>query len=125
MGHDAQDGAGAFYGFLVSRPEKAAEVLKIWRAEVEKACADGVTEEELQRAKRKFASALTLRAETPMGRMRPVGYDWLYRGKQTSTEDLLAQILAVSAQDVNAVLALDPFANPAIVGYGPMESLDF
>ncbi len=124
MGHDAQDGVGAFYGFLVARPERAGEVLKIWRAEVEKACENGVAEDELQRAKRKFASSLTLRAETPMGRMRPVGYDWLYRAKQTSTEELLAQILAVSLEDVNAVLALNPFANPAIVGYGPMESLE-
>ena len=124
MGHDAQDGAGAFYGFVVARPEKANETLKIWRSEVENACEQGVTEAEVQRAKRKFASALTLRAETPMGRMRPVGYDWLYRAKQTSTEDLLAQILAVSVDDVNAVLSLRPFANPAIASYGPVESLD-
>ena len=124
MGHDAQDGAGAFYGFIVARPEKASETLKIWRAEVEKACESGVTEEEVQRAKRKFASALTLRAETPMGRMRPVGYDWLYRAKQTSTEELLSQILAVSVADINAVLALRPFANPAIASYGPIENLE-
>ena len=123
MGHDAQDGAGAFYGFIVSRPEKASETLKIWRAEVETVCSHGVSEDELQRAKRKFASALTLRAETPMGRMRPVGYDWLYRKQQTSTEDLLNQILAVSVADVNAILATRPFANPAIVGYGPIENL--
>ncbi len=124
MGHDAQDGAGAFYGFIVARPEKANETLKKWRAEVENACENGVTEDELGRAKRKFASALTLRAETPMGRMRPVGYDWLYRQKQTSTEELLSQILAVSVADVNAVLALRPFANPAIASYGPVENLD-
>ena len=124
MGHDAQDGAGAFYGFIVARPEKADEVLRIWRAEAEKACENGVSEDELQRAKRKFASSLTLRAETPMGRMRPVGYDWLYRQKQTSTEDLLAKILAVSVANVNAVLALRPFANPAIASYGPNEKLE-
>ena len=58
-----------------------------------------------------------------MGRMRPVGYDWLYRKQQTSTQDLLEQILAVSVADVNAILALKPFANPAIVGYGPIENL--
>ena len=98
--------------------------MKIWRDEVAKACESGVTEEELGRAKRKFASSLTLRAETPMGRMRPVGYDWLYRGQQTSTEDLLSQILAVSKTEVDAVLATRPFDNPAIVGYGPIENLD-
>ena len=124
MGHDAQDGVGAFYGFIVSRPERAAEVLKIWRSEVANACKNGVTDDELERAKRKFASALTLRAETPMGRMRPVGYDWLYRGQQTSTESLLEQILAVSRADVNAVLATKPFENPAIVGLGPIENLE-
>ena len=123
MGHDAQDGAGAFYGFIVARPERASETLKIWRDEVENACAHGITEDELQRAKRKFASSLTLRAETPMGRMRPVGYDWLYRGQQTSTQELLDQILAVSVAEVNQVLALRPFENPAIVGYGPIENL--
>ena len=123
MGHDAQDGVGAFYGFAVARPQRAGDVLKIWRAEVETACSHGANEDELQRAKRKFASALTLRAETPMGRMRPVGYDWLYRKQQTSTQDLLNQILAISLAEVNEVLATKPFANPAIVGYGPLESL--
>ena len=123
MGHDAQDGAGAFYGFIVARPEKASETMKIWRDEVEKACAHGIMEDELQRAKRKFASSLTLRAETPMGRLRPVGYDWLYRGQQTSTQQLLDQILAVSLDEVNQVLAIRPFENPAIVGYGPLENL--
>ncbi len=125
MGHDAQDGAGAFYGFIVARPEMASETLKIWRAEVENAGENGVREDELERAKRKFASALALRAETPMGRMRPVGYDWLYRQKQTSSEELLAQILAVSLADVNAILALRPFATPAIASYGPLENLEF
>ena len=123
MGHDAQDGVGAFYGFAVARPERASQVLKIWRDEVENACANGANEDELQRAKRKFAAALTLRAETPMGRMRPVGYDWLYRKQQTSTQDLLNQILAISLAQVNEVLATKPFENPAIVGYGPLENL--
>lgn len=123
IGHDAQDGVGAFYGFLVGRPERAQEMLDLWRREVEKACAEGVSEDELQRAKRKFASSLTLSAETPMGRMRPAGYDWLYRRQQTSTEELLRQILAISLEEVNSVLALCPFENPAIVGLGPLETL--
>ena len=125
MGHDSQDGVGAFYGFIVGRPQRAQEMLDLWRAEVEKACEQGVTEGELGRAKRKFASALTLRAETPMGRMRPVGYEWLYRARQSSTEETLAQIMAVSAEQVNELLATRPFASPAIVGYGPLESLEF
>ena len=124
MGHDAQDGVGAFYGFLVARPERASQVLKIWRETVANVCETGVTDDELQRAKRKFASALTLRAETPMGRMRPVGYDWLYRGAQTSTDEVLSRILAVSGEEVNAILATRPFETPAIVGLGPIEALE-
>ena len=123
MGHDAQDGAGAFYGFLVGRPQRAQEMLDLWRDTVKTACEQGVSEDELSRAKRKFASSLTLSAETPMGRMRPVGYDWLYRQSQTSTAQLLERILGVSRQEVNAVLAARPFENPAVVGLGPLEDL--
>lgn len=123
MGHDAQDGAGAFYGFLVGRPERAQEMLDLWRETVKTACAEGVMPDELQRAKRKFASSLTLSAETPMGRMRPVGYDWLYRQSQTSTAELLERILGVTVEEVNAILALRPFETPAIVGLGPLDDL--
>ena len=123
MGHDAQDHAGAFYGFVVGRPQRAQQMLDVWRREVETACENGVSADELERAKRKFAAALTLRAETPMGRLRPLGYDWLYRQQQTSPAELLSQILAVSLEEVNAVLAARPFAAPAIVGYGPLDNL--
>lgn len=123
IGHDAQDGIGAFYGVVVATPENAPRALEIYRSEVEKACVEGLSIEEVERAKRRLASSVTLGAETPMGRLRAIGFDWLYRREQVGPDETLERLLCVTAEQVNTVLATRPFAEPAIVALGPIEAL--
>ncbi len=122
LGHDAQDGAGAFYGVIICPPENAQQSLDIFRVELTKA-KDGVTEEELERAKRGYASAITLGAETPMGRFRGLGFGWMYRRELLSPAQTLEKILNVSLEDVNSILRAEPMLNPTIAGVGPIETL--
>ena len=123
IGHDANDGEGAFYGYLLVDPTRAQEALNAFRATLAKACADGLSIEEVERAKRRFASSMTLGAETPMGRLRPVGMDWMLRRQQRAPEDALRELLAVTPEQVNELLRAMPFELATVAALGPVPEL--
>ncbi len=123
IGHDASDGDGAFYGYILVDPARAQEALDAFRSTFSKACADGLSVEEVERAKRRFASAMTLGAETPMGRLRPVGMDWMLRGQLRTPEEALRELLAVTPEQVNGVLRANPFDVATVAALGPLKEL--
>ena len=124
IGHDANDGDGVYYGYILCDPDKASEVLQSLKHVMRKVCDEGLTAEEVERAKRRIASGMVLGAETPMGRLRAVGMDWLYRREQKTPQEGLQKVLDVTLEEVNAVLALHPFERATTVGLGPIEKLD-
>jgi predicted Zn-dependent peptidase len=123
IGHDSSDGAGAYYGYLLVDPARAQESLDVFRREIGKACQEGLSEEEVERAKRRIASSMVLGAETPMGRLRPVGMDWMYRREQKSPADSLEKLLAVTPAQVNILLSARPFEAATVAATGPLDSL--
>lgn len=123
IGHDASDGVGVYYGYILADPARAQESLDTLRTVVTEACQTGLKAEEIERAKRRMASHMVLGAETPMGRLRPVGMDWVYRQEQKSADDSLQLLLDVSLQEVNELLADEPFKQATIVGLGPLAQL--
>jgi len=125
IGHDANDGAGAYYGYLLADPARAQESLDTMHDVLREACSDGLKPEEVERAKRRIASHMVLGAETPMGRLRPVGMDWIYRGERKSPDEALQLLLDVTPQQVNEVLALQPFERAAVVALGPLDGLSW
>lgn len=123
IGHDASDGVGVFYGYLLADPQRTQAALDTLRATLAEACSDGLQEAEIERAKRRLASRLVLGAETPMGRLRPVGMDWIYRQEQKAADAALQALLEVTVEEVNDVLAAQPFEVATIVGLGPLPQL--
>ena len=124
IGHDGNDGDGTFYGYLLADPGRAQESLDVFQTVVGQACADGLKAEEVERAKRRMASGTVLGAETPMGRLRSVGFDWIYRGEEKSSDDSLQLLLDVSLEDVNRVLDARPFERATVVALGPLDTLN-
>lgn len=123
IGHDANDGVGVYYGYVLADPARAQESLNVLRATIAEACAGGLKDEEVERTKRRLASHMVLSAETPMGRLRPVGMDWVYRREQKSADDALRLLLEVTPQAVNAALAEKPFEKSTVVALGPLDEL--
>jgi predicted Zn-dependent peptidase len=115
LGHDANDGDGAFYGYLLADPERAAQALETFKSVLAEACRDGLNEAEVERAKRRLASHVLLGSETPMGRLRPLGMDQVYRKKYRSAQDLLAQVQSVSLDEVNNLLDESTFETATVV----------
>jgi len=120
MGYGEEDGAGAFYVFASCSPERTTEVVDLLRATLHTAQTEGLTEEEVARTRRKLASGLVLRAETPMGRLTAVGFDWVYRKRIAPLSETVDKLLAVSSADVDALLRDKPFDALTLVGLGPL-----
>jgi predicted Zn-dependent peptidase len=124
LGHDEQDGDGAFLGYASCDPERAQEVLHRIRGVLRKTEEEGLSEEEIERSKRKIASALVLHDETPRGRLFHLGFDWQYRGRYIPIDEMIDRFLAVGVEDVHRFLERRPFETLAVLGLGPLESLE-
>ncbi len=124
IGHDANDGQGALYGYLLTDPDRASQALRTFREVLEHAAEQGVSAEEVERSKRRISSAMVMGAETPMGRLRPVGFDWMLRGQQRSPQEALGELLAITKDEVNAVLRARAFDVATVAATGPLDSFD-
>ncbi len=97
---DEMDGTGAFLTFISADPERAAEAVEIARREYAKFLEEGPTDRELEAAKNKTASAITLKGELPMGRLTSVGFDWVYRKTYQPLAEHIDRVMAITAKQV-------------------------
>jgi predicted Zn-dependent peptidase len=123
LDHNAEAGLGHFDGYISADPERAQEVLEIYRGVLQDAQTNGITASELDRAKRKVAVAIVLRAETPYSRLFALGMEYLESQTYRSLQDTVDLLQAITLEDVNAVLATRPFDSMSIVGLGPISKL--
>lgn len=120
LSYDESDGAGAFYVFATCDPARTTEVLDLIRATLNTVQSEGLTADELTRARRKLASGLVLRAETPMGRLTSVGFDWMYRQRVEPMNETVDRLLAVSSEEIDGLLRSKPFDTLTVVSLGPL-----
>ena len=121
--HSEEDGAGIFCLHLTCDPDRAQQVLDITRETLAKATDEGFAELELRRSQRKAASGLVLHEETPLGRLIPFGFEWVYRQEVVALDDIIDRYLAVTLDDVAELLATRPFDTMTAVGLGPVAEL--
>ena len=82
---------------------------------------EGVTEDELERAKRKVISGLVLQSERPESRMFSVGSGWLIHGDYKSTRDQMQFYKSVCRNDLNDILTRYPYGSNFTVMVTPEE----
>ncbi len=109
LSHDNADGLGTFVAYLATGTEQLDEVMRVFKDVLDEAQEQGLTEEEWGRAQRKLETSLTLRAETPLGRLMPLGARYQYTGEYQAVADELARIFGTSLEDGQALLAERPF----------------
>jgi predicted Zn-dependent peptidase len=105
MQYEAMDGVGAFYSYIRCSPANSAKVMDIIKKIFAGLADSGITEDELQKAKNKVLSGLTIKNELPMGRLIDVGFTWTYMHKYLTIEEEVAAIKAVTVKDVNKLIA--------------------
>jgi predicted Zn-dependent peptidase len=93
---------GVYAGCL---PAKADDVLKICQDEIAKVIDAGLTDEELSRGKGQLRGSIVLGLEDPSSRMSRLGKSELVYPDLEAMDDILAEIEAVTHDDVRAVAA--------------------
>lgn len=115
---------GLFYAGFSSNPEHFEESRDIFTAEI-RALADGISDEEFERAKTKYAARTVMGSETSMGRMSSLGGDRLDGLPYIPLKEELNEILRVKKQSIQELagrLAEEPLVIGAI-GPIPEESI--
>jgi predicted Zn-dependent peptidase len=110
--------AGVFGVYAGCAPGKVEEVLDLVRAELERVAAKGVTAEEIARGKGMVKGSYVLGLEDTGSRMSRLAKSELLHGDLMTVDELLAQVDAVTADEINGIAA-EILAQPmslAVVG---------
>jgi predicted Zn-dependent peptidase len=113
-----QDQLGCYLGYASCDPDRAQQVEQLLIKTINSAV-DNLTNAEVERAKNKIATSAMLQGESPRGRMTSIGSTWSYLGKHLPLEEELAQVMAVTPDDIRQLYADSPFTPKTILRLGP------
>jgi len=118
------DRLGAFMAYASCEPDRADEVERVFFQTLDRVAGAGfdVTADEVARAVNKLATRATLQDERPAGRMRAIGSQWMYHGRYVPLDEELAKLMAVSVDDLHAVVGRFSFSPKTVVTLGPEVS---
>jgi predicted Zn-dependent peptidase len=116
---------GMFAVYAGTTPTRAKEVLSIVRHEIDDIAANGITDDELARAKGHLKGSLVLSLEDTSGRMSRIGRSEISHGEILSVDEVLARTDAVTLEDAKRA-AQRVFDQPmALAVIGPFRQKDF
>jgi predicted Zn-dependent peptidase len=107
--------AGASAVYVGTTPSQVGDVLSIVRDETAKLINEGITEEELERAKGHVKGALALGLEDANSRMSRLGRTEIVGMEHISVDETVARIAAVTNEDIMAVAKV-AYSGPLIIG---------
>lgn len=96
--HSLLTHAGLFT-YAGTRPELAQETFDVTVGELRK-LSDGVSDEEIDRARTQMKSSLVMQGESTSARANALVSDWYYLGRLRTLDDVAAAVEAVSVDDV-------------------------
>jgi predicted Zn-dependent peptidase len=115
--HCLKDAAGISC-YAGTTPDKAQETIDVIMTEFNR-LSDGISEEELQRAKVGLKSALILQSESSSSRAGAVGNDYYMLGKVRSLDEIKKNIDAITVDSVLKFLRANKFKDFTVVTIGP------
>lgn len=119
LGHEAHEDQGAFVGYVSSAPERAEEVIARYVEVLRRAQDEPPTPDEWRRAQRKLATGLTLRAETPLGRLPSFGATYQSLGVYQSVAELVDRVMNARIETAVELLQARPFDSGYVFTLGP------
>ncbi len=119
--HAAYRDAGAFVVYCGTSPTAAREVVRLVLDNLARAT-NGLTAEEIARAKESLKGSLMLDLETPGSRMSKLARSEQYFSRQLTLDEIIADVDAVSSDDVHRV-STDLFvpARVSLAAIGPFD----
>jgi predicted Zn-dependent peptidase len=101
-------------------PDKAQEAYDVIRQEFRR-LRQGVTAEELQRAKIGLKSKLIMQSESTQARSAGIASDFAYWGRVRTLDEIRQRLEKITLQSVQDFLDANPFENFTVVTIGPKE----
>ncbi|MDK1017991.1 MAG: pitrilysin family protein [Actinomycetota bacterium] len=116
--------AGASVTYVGTTPRQADEVLKIVRDQLGLITEQGVTEEELDRAKGHVKGSLAISLEDANSRMNLIGRTEIVGQEHRTVDEIVAAITAVTHEEIISVAGA-AYDGPHVIGaVGPFDSED-
>ena len=119
-GYSSMKGMGSILGYAGTSNERAQATLDCMIAELHR-LSDGITPEELERAKTGLKAATIMQGESTSARAGAIAHDWFMRGRLRTLDEIKSAIDAVSVEQVNAYLKTHQPGPFTIVTVGPKE----
>jgi predicted Zn-dependent peptidase len=104
MQFGAMDGTGIFQSYIRCSRDNVTKVLDTIKGIFASLSNNGISKEELQKAKNKTLSALVIKNELPMGRLVDLGFNWIYLEQYRTIEDDINSIKAVTVDDIHLLI---------------------
>ena len=117
----AMDGTGVFQTFIQCASDNVDKVFDILNGILRSVCENGVTEDELTKAKNKILSALVIKNEVPMGRLFDVGFNWTYLNRYRSIAEDVSDIKSVTAHQVRDIAREFKITDYTRLSIGPAQ----
>jgi predicted Zn-dependent peptidase len=115
--HSAVKGRAAVFVYAGTTPENGQETLDVICKELNK-LKEGVTDQELHRAKLDLKSRLIMQGELPMNRSGAISSDWWNLGRIRTLDEIKEKIDQVTSADIVKHLAQFPVAPMTLVTLG-------
>ncbi|MBU1260747.1 MAG: insulinase family protein [Planctomycetes bacterium] len=116
---EAMDGVGVFYSSIRADRKNGSKVMQIVEKIFKSLQKEKISADELQKAKNKVLSAITIKNEIPMGRLLELGVNWVYLGQYRPIEDEIQRVKNVTLADIQNLIEQFPLANFTQFSIGP------
>jgi len=117
--HALKEAAGIVC-YAGTTPEKSQETLDVIIQEFGR-LSEGITEEEIQRAKIGLESSLILQSESSSSRAGSIGHDYYMLGRVRSLDEIKSKIEETSVNSILTFLRNNKFKDFTVVTIGPKE----
>ena len=115
-------GSGLIGFYAGCNPTKAVEVVEIIRSVLSDVADNGMTHEEIERAKGAVRGSLVLSQEDTGSRMSRIGKNEIVYGQVMDFDDILTSIERVSARDIHEIASEFLVKTPTLALVGPFKN---
>ena len=115
-------GSGSLSFYAGCQPQKAEEVISIIRDITNEVAKNGITNEEIIRAKGAVRGALVLSQEDSGSRMNRIGKSELVYGEIMSFDEILKRVSSVTHDEIREIASELLTVSPTLAVVGPFKS---
>jgi predicted Zn-dependent peptidase len=115
-------GSGSLSFYAGCQPAKAEEVISIIRDITSEVASNGITNEEINRAKGAVRGALVLSQEDSGSRMNRIGKSELVYGEVMSFDEILKRVSSVTHDEIREIASELLTVSPTLAVVGPFKS---